>query len=90
MSELFTCRVIAQVRCSGPVPTTVRAVAGSGDSEALTHIALRFGAVLFYLEDIEAVASLVEIVDQASDWADLVFGTRPVVPDLGDDEDDES
>ena len=68
------CRVIAQALCAGPVQTSVRAVTGQAARHGRSHIAVRFGSLLFYLEDREALDALAKAVGRAASFADRVFG----------------
>jgi hypothetical protein len=68
------CRVIAQALCAGPVPTTVRAVTGQAARDGRSHIAVRFGSLLLYLEDREALDALSHTVERAASLADRAFG----------------
>jgi hypothetical protein len=88
MSEHPECRVVAQARCAGPVPTAVHGVAAAGPDPSDRHgyITIRFGSLLLHLEDPDALASLVEIVDQAADWGELIFATAHPAVD-GDESD---
>ena len=78
MSEQPACRVVAQARCAGPVPTAVHGVAASGPAASgrQASITIRFGSLLLHLEDPDALAALVEIVDQAAEWGELIFATE--------------
>jgi hypothetical protein len=67
-------RVIAQAICLGPVPTQVRAVCGPAARGGRDQIAIRFGSMLIYLEDREALDALYGAVRQAGKFADQVFG----------------
>ena len=68
------CRVIAQAVCASPILSTVEAVAGQAKRVGRTHIAIRFGSLLFYLEDRDALDSLARAVRNADALADRAFG----------------
>lgn len=68
------CQVIAQAVCAGPILTTVRAVSGQAARPGRSHISVRFGSVLIYLEDRDALDALAQAVKDCERLADDVFG----------------
>jgi hypothetical protein len=70
-----TCRVAAQVICSGPVETSIFAVAGQATRPGTRpHVGIKFGRVLIYVEDWAALDRLVGAVERAVTMAPGVFG----------------
>jgi hypothetical protein len=74
-SPRSSCIVSSQALYYGDVEISVFAVAGSAARPSeRAHIGIKFGRVLFYLEDRQSLASLAEAIGQATDMANAVFG----------------
>lgn len=73
----FLCSVIASARMRGPQMTAVRGIAAAvAAATGSTHISVRLGGVLLYLEDRAALDALTAVAARAEQLADEVFGAR--------------
>jgi hypothetical protein len=75
------CTVATQALCRGELDWRVQGVTGAAARKGKAHIALRFGRVLLYLEDMAALDALVDAVEAAYDLREQVFGIGPDLPD---------
>lgn len=70
-----SCIVSTQALCFGEIETSVFAVARSAARPGeRTHIGIKYGRVLIYLEDRAALESLANAVEQALEMAGAVYG----------------
>lgn len=76
------CEVIASARMRGDQQERVQGMTAVASRSGEAHIALRVGQVLLYLEDREALTTLVRAVRKASELADTVFGPEGDAFDL--------
>jgi hypothetical protein len=59
----------------------VQGVTGAAARKGQAHIALRFGRVLLYLEDMAALETLVDAVEAAYELREQVFGVGHDLPE---------
>lgn len=67
-------RIASNALCRGPIDTRVEAVPGQAARFGKAHIVVRFGGLLFYLEDRAALDALSAAVTKANGFAEAVFG----------------
>lgn len=72
-----TCRVAAQAICYGPQESSVTAVTGQAARPGRSHICVRVGRVITYVEDHEALMAHVQAWQDALALAPRVFGHDP-------------
>jgi len=75
------CTIAIQTLCRGELDWRVQGVTGAAARRGQAHIALRFGRVLLYLEDMAALDMLVNAVEAAYDLREQVFGSGHDLPD---------
>jgi hypothetical protein len=75
------CTIAIQALCRGELDWRVQGVTGAAARKGQAHIALRFGRVLLYLEDMAALDALVDAVEAAYDLREQVFGGGPDLPE---------
>jgi hypothetical protein len=75
------CTIAIQTLCRGELDWRVLGVTGAAARRGQAHIALRFGRVLLYLEDMAALDMLVNAVEAAYDLREQVFGSGHDLPD---------
>ena len=75
------CTIAIQALCRGELDWRVQGVTGAAARKGQAHIALRFGRVLLYLEDMRALDALVDAVEAAYDLREQVFGSGPDLPE---------
>lgn len=68
------CRVAAQAICRGWQEWKVLGVAGSAAKDGNAHVVVRFGSVLIYLEDRDALDGFIVAARDATRLGDQVFG----------------
>jgi hypothetical protein len=75
------CTVAIQALCRGELDWRVQGVTGAAARKGQAHIALRFGRVLLYLEDMAALETLVDAVEAAYELREHVFGAKHDLPE---------
>jgi hypothetical protein len=75
------CTIAIQALCRGELDWRVQGVTGAAARKGQAHIALRFGRVLLYLEDMSALETLVDAVEAAYELREQVFGSGPDLPE---------
>jgi hypothetical protein len=75
------CTIAIQALCRGELDWRVQGVTGAAARKGQAHIALRFGRVLLYLEDMAALETLVDAVEAAYDLREQVFGSGHDLPE---------
>jgi hypothetical protein len=75
------CTVATQALCRGELDWRVQGVTGAAARKGQAHIALRYGRVLLYLEDMAALDALVDAVEAAYELHEQVFGAGHDLPD---------
>jgi hypothetical protein len=75
-----TCTVATQALCRGELDWRVQGVTGAAARKGKAHIALRYGRVLLYLEDMAALDALVDAVEAVYDLREEVFGAHHDLP----------
>ena len=68
------CTIAIQALCRGELDWRVQGVTGAAARKGQAHIALRYGRVLLYLEDMAALDALVDAVEAAYELREQVFG----------------
>jgi hypothetical protein len=68
-----TCKVIAQVRMSGPQDVAVRCYTAQASPTGQPHAAVRIGALLLYIEDRQALTDISRAVSTATQHIDQLF-----------------
>ena len=72
----LACTIAIQALCRGALDWRVQGVTGAAARKGQAHIALRYGRVLLYLEDREALETLVDALEAACELREQVFGTE--------------
>jgi hypothetical protein len=75
------CTVATQALCRGELDWRVQGVTGAAARKGQAHIALRYGRVLIYLEDIAALDALVDAVEAAYELREQVFDSGQDLPE---------
>jgi hypothetical protein len=75
------CTVATQALCRGELDWRVQGVTGAAARKGKAHIALRYGRVLLYLEDMAALDALVDAVEAAYDLREEVFDAHHDLPE---------
>jgi hypothetical protein len=75
------CTIAIQALCHGELDWRVQGVTGAATRKGQAHIALRFGRVLLYLEDMAALETLVDAVEAAYELREQVFGSGSDLPE---------